>query len=648
MAKTLAAKLIEDHLQDGEMTPGEEIAIRIDQTLTQDATGTMVMLELEAMELDRAKTELSAQYVDHNLIQEDHKNPDDHRFLFSAAQRFGLWYSPPGNGISHAVHMQRFGIPGKSLLGSDSHTPAAGSLAMLAIGAGGINVAMAIAGQPFRLPMPEIWGIKLTGALSDWVSAKDVILEMLRRHGTDGARNRILEYYGPGVENLSAMDRHVICNMGAELGATTSVFPSDGETRRFMESCGRGDDWQALAADDGCEYDLTDELDLGTVVPLIAKPSSPGNVVEVNEVSGEDIYQSYIGSSANPGYRDFAVCADMVAGRTIANDVSFDINPTTRSLLEMLITDGRLGHLIQAGARLHQAGCNGCIGMGQAPASGQNSLRTTPRNFPDRSGTKDDAVWLCSPETATASALAGRIVDPREWAGGAGLDYPRIPSPDRIPLRGDNVIAPLNESQAKDVDLIKGPNVKSLPEFEELPDSLELPILLKVGDYVTTDEIMPAGAEVLPFRSNIPKIAEHVFSVCDESYVERARDTGDHAVVAGRDYGQGSSREHAALAPRYLGLRAVVAKSFARIAWQNLVAFGVLPLRCENEDDLDRLEQGKTLKLDNLQAAMESGEDIRATVDGEDIDISHDLSPRQREKILLGGAINWLKKEKLD
>ncbi|MDX1571158.1 MAG: aconitate hydratase, partial [Xanthomonadales bacterium] len=409
----LSRKLIRDHLVDGAMDPGEEISLRIDQTLTQDATGTLVMLELEAMDLDRTRAEVSVQYVDHNLVQEDHRNPDDHRFLYSAAQRFGLWYSGPGNGVSHPTHMQNFGIPGKTLLGSDSHTPAAGSLGMLAIGAGGIDVALAIAGEPFRVKMPEIWGVRLIGSLPDWVSAKDVILELLRRHGTDGARGRIIEYHGPGLENLSAMDRHVIANMGAELGATSTVFPSDERTRAFLASCGREDDWRQLSADADCAYDHEEEIELGDLVPLIAKPSSPGNVVPVEEVEGEPIYQAYIGSSANPGYRDFAVCAEMVRDATVDPGVSFDINPTNRSILEQLVRDGHLADLIAAGARIHQAGCNGCIGMGQAPASGQNSLRTVPRNFPSRSGTREDAVWLCSPETATASALRGEITDPR-------------------------------------------------------------------------------------------------------------------------------------------------------------------------------------------------------------------------------------------
>ena len=430
MGMNVSQKLINSHLHSGELIPGEEISIHIDQTLTQDATGTLVMLELEAMGLDRVKTDVSVQYVDHNLIQTDFKNPDDHLFLQSACKRYGVWFSRPGNGVSHPVHMQRFGVPGKTLLGSDSHTPAAGSLGMLAIGAGGLDVAMAMAGEPFYMKMPKIWGVKLTGKLPDWVSAKDVILEMLRRHDVDGGIGYIIEYYGPGVKSLTAMDRHVIANMGTELGATSTVFPSDEEVRHFLEEQSRGPYWSELVADVDAEYDRYEEVDLSTLVPLIAKPSSPGNVVPVEEVAGAPIYQSYIGSSANPGYRDFAIAAEMVKGQHVSEDVSLDINPTSRQLLEELIQSGEMNHLVHAGARLHQAGCNGCIGMGQAPASGRISLRTVPRNFPGRSGTMEDQVYLCSPETATASALRGAITDPRTL----DMPYPKIKLPKCGPL----------------------------------------------------------------------------------------------------------------------------------------------------------------------------------------------------------------------
>ena len=426
MGLNVAQKLIKSHLLSGAMTPGKEIGIRIDQTLTQDATGTLVMLELESMGLDSARTELSCQYVDHNLIQEDHKNPDDHLFLLSACQRFGIWYSRAGNGVSHPVHQERFGKPGKTMLGSDSHTPAAGAIGMLAIGAGGLEVAMAIAGEPFYVEMPSVWGIRLTGTLPDWVSAKDVILEMLRRHKTDGGKGRIIEYYGPGLACLSAMDRHVVANMGAELGATTSVFPSDDEIRHFLKRQKREQDWIELKADPDAIYDLQDEIDLSKLEPLIAMPSNPDNVVPVREVAGTEVYQTYIGSSANPGYRDFAIVAEIVRGRTAHPRVSLDINPSSRQILENLIRDGYIGPLIHAGARLHQAGCNGCIGMGQAPATDTISLRTVPRNFPGRSGTREDKVCLVSPETAAASALKGVITNPDTL----GIAYPRVSEPD--------------------------------------------------------------------------------------------------------------------------------------------------------------------------------------------------------------------------
>ncbi|HET7314831.1 aconitate hydratase [Salinisphaera sp.] len=638
MAQNVAQKLIESHFVDGEMTPGKEVALKIDQSLTQDATGTLVMLELEAMELDRVKTELSAQYVDHNLIQEDNKNPDDHIFLQSACERFGAWYSRPGNGVSHAVHMERFGRPGKTLLGSDSHTPAAGSMGMLAIGAGGLEVAMAMAGEPFHTKMPKVFGVKLTGELPDWVSAKDVILEMLRRHGVSGGVGKIIEYYGPGLDNLEAMDRHVIANMGAELGATTTVFPADDEIKRFMKSQGREDEYEELLADDGCEYDEHDEIDLSELVPLIAKPTSPGNVVPVSEIAGDELYQAYIGSSANPGYRDFAIAAEMVRGRTVSKSVSFDVNPSSRAMLQTLARDDRLGQLIASGARIHQAGCNGCIGMGQAPAYGRNSLRTTPRNFPGRSGTPEDAVYLCSPETAVASALMGEITDPRTLE----FEYPKVGNP-TDPVINDHMLeAPLPIEEAREVELVKGPNIKSLPDFDGIPDEFELPILLKVGDDISTDEILRAGAEVLPFRSNIPEIANFVYDVVDEEYPERAKETGDHAIVGGSNYGQGSSREHAAIAPRYLGLRVVIAKDYARIHWSNLVNFGVLPLTFADADALDKLEQGGKLKISGLHDALASSDTVSVETEGGDtIECKHALSERQVEILRAGGLINW-------
>jgi aconitate hydratase len=645
MAFNVSQKLIKSHLLEGEMNPGEMIGIRIDQTLTQDATGTLVMLELEAMGIRRVRTEVSVQYVDHNLIQADFRNPDDHLFLQSACERFGVWFSRPGNGVSHPVHMQHFGKPGKTLLGSDSHTPAAGSLGMLAIGAGGLDVAMAMAGHPFYLTMPKIWGVKLTGKLPDWVSAKDIILEMLRRHSVKGGLGHIIEYYGSGLKELSAMDRHVIANMGTELGATTTVFPSDDEIRRFLREHDRGEDWTELVPDPGAEYDRHDEIDLSTLEPLIARPSSPDAVVPVRELVGMPIYQSYIGSSANPGYRDFAIVAQIVKDRRVPSNVSFDINPTSRQLLEELIAEGEMGHLIHAGARLHQAGCNGCIGMGQAPASGKVSLRTVPRNFPGRSGTKEDQVYLCSPETAAASALTGVITDPREL----GIPYPKVKLPKKHILNKQMLIPPLPEEQAVRVELVKGPNIQLLPPTDVLPDRLEMPILLRVGDNISTDEIMPAGARVLPYRSNIPKISEFVFENIDPTYDQRALERtppGSHCIIAGENYGQGSSREHAAIAPRYLGLRMVIAKSFARIHRMNLVNFGILPVIFEDASLYDRLELGDVIVMENAREQLAGSVNDRTLVlsipkKKITFAVSHTLFPRMIEVVLAGGLTNW-------
>ncbi|QTM99752.1 aconitate hydratase [Sediminibacillus dalangtanensis] len=644
MPLNVTQKLIKEHLVSGEMISGTEIGLRIDQTLTQDATGTMVMLELEAMGLDYAKTEASAQYVDHNLIQVDSKNPDDHLFLQSATRRFGLYYSRPGNGVSHPVHMQRLAKPGKTLLGSDSHTCANGCMGMLAMGAGGIDVAMAIAGEPFYVKMPKVWGVKLTGELPEWVSAKDVIFELLKRHDVKGGVGRVIEYYGPGLKNLSAMDRHVIANMGAELGATGTVFPSDEEVKRFLNDQDREKDWMELKADRGATYDLEEEINLSELEPLIAKPSSPGNVVPVKEIAGEPIYQSYVGSSANPGYRDFAIAAEIVKGKQIADGISFDINPTSRQMLTDLVNEGHIANLLQAGARLHQAGCNGCIGMGQAPATGRNSLRTTPRNFPGRSGTKEDSVFLCSPETAAASALTGVITDPRTLK----MDYPKIRKPKKPTIDMNLLDAPLDPEQARQVELYKGPNIASIPEMDELPDQLELPVLLKMGDNISTDEILAGGARVLPFRSNLPEISKFTFEIVDESYYERSmavRGQGGHAIIGGFNYGQGSSREHAALAPRFLGLRAALVKDFARIHWQNLVNFGILPLTFVDEDDYAKLNQGDVLELTDLRNKIQQGNEFSISIKGKNqsIAVQHALSGRQVEMMLKGGLINWVR-----
>lgn len=636
--KNVAQKLIESHLLEGRMKAGEEIALRIDQTLTQDATGTMVMLELEAMDLTRAKTEVSVQYIDHNLLQTDFKNPDDHVFLRSACRKFGLWYSRPGNGVSHPVHMERFGIPGKTLLGSDSHTTAAGSLGMLAIGAGGLEVALAIAGEPFYVQMPKIWGVRLEGDMPNWVSAKDVILEMLRRHDVYGARGKIIEYYGPGLDNLSAMDRHVIANMGTELGATTTVFPSDTEVRRFLRTQDREEDWIEILPDEDANYDEYEEINLSELEPLIALPSSPGKVVPVHEVAGKEVYQTMIGSSANPGLRDFAIPALIMEGRQVDDRVSFDINPTSRQILENLSEMGLLNRLIHAGGRIHQSGCNGCIGMGQAPATGRISLRTVPRNFPGRSGTKEDQVYLCSPETAAASALTGVITDPRTL----DIEYPKFVEPDEITLNTTMLVPPAKLGEQNELE--KGPNIKPLPEFDALPDAIEGHVLMLVGDDISTDVIMPAGTKVLPYRSNIPEISRFVFSQIDETYYERAmklRETGSF-VVGGENYGQGSSREHAAIAPRYLGLRAVIAKSFARIHWQNLINFGILPLTFENPDDWERIDRDDVLSIVDVRGTIQRGrrlEVINKTKDHTYL-AEHSMSERQVQIMLAGSLIN--------
>ena len=651
MAYNVAQKLIASHLVAGGMIPGSEIGLHIDQTLTQDATGTLVMLELEALGLARARTEVSVQYVDHNLLQADSKNAEDHDFLRSACRRFGLWYSKAGNGVSHPTHMQRFGVPGKTLVGSDSHTPAAGSLGMLAIGVGGTEVATAIAGEPLYIKMPEIWGVRLTGHLPPWTSAKDAILEMLRRHGVHGGAHRILEYFGPGLATLTAMDRHVIANMGAELGATTTVFPADEQVRAFLRSEQREDDFTELLADADATYDVTEEIDLSTIEPLIALPSSPDNVVPVREVAGRPVAQVVIGSSANPGLRDFAIVAAIVKGRQSPPTLSFDVNPSSRQILQDLTKMGATYDLIRAGARLHQAGCMGCIGMGQAPANGSNSLRTMPRNFPGRSGTKEDSVYLCSPETAAAAALTGTITDPRDLTGLFGLEYPKLELPAVSSVNTSMLEEPLPPEEASEVTLVKGENISSLPVFGPLDDRIEAPVALALGDDVSTDEILQAGARALPYRSNIPKLAEFTFAQIDETYPARAaetRDTSGHIVVAGTNYGQGSSREHAAITPRFLGLRVVVADSFARIHWQNLANFGVLALEFANAADHHRIQQGDVLLLTGLRDALVTGNEIRVRNETRDEQyaVRHSLSRRQVEMLLAGGLIPWLRDRK--
>ena len=642
-------KLIKTHLLEGEMNPGNEIGLKIDHVLQQDATGTLVMLELEAFDLDRSKAEIAVQYVDHNILQTDHKNADDHLFLESAAKKFGYWYSRAGNGISHAVHFEHFGKPGKSLLGSDSHTCAGGGLGMLAIGTGGLDVAMASAGKPYYVKMPKVLGIELKGKLPKWVSAKDVVLEMLRRYDVKGGRGYILEYYGEGVKNLNIWDRHVIANMGTELGATTTVFPSDDLTKEFLRKQERQEHWEELIADEGASYDDHEEIILDELVPLIAKPSSPGNVVPVSEVAGQKVHQVVIGSSANPGLRDFWVVSQIVKDKQTPTDLSLDINPSTRSIMQNLTQNGWLAPLLSAGGRIHQSGCMGCIGMGQAPASGKISLRTMPRNFPGRSGTLDDQVYLCSPETAGASALTGEITDPRTIEDELNIAFPQWKEPENLVVNKQLLIAPVEDGQQ--VKLQKGPNIKSIPDFEELPDEFEIPVLLKMEDNISTDEILKAGTEVLPLRSNIPDISRYAYIDLDDSFHDRAKKAQQeyegHLVVGGENYAQGSSREHAALAPRYLGQRAVIAKSYARIGWQNLINFGIIPFVFKDSKDYDKLEQGDVLKFSNIRNSIENNDPISATVQGkeEEIELIVEISDRQRNVLLDGGVINVLKKE---
>ena len=643
----VSQKLIKSHLVYGEMNPGKEIGLKIDQTLTQDATGTMVMLELEAMGLDKVKTEISVQYVDHNLLQEDHKNADDHLFLKSAAQKFGFWYSRAGNGVSHPVHMERIGIPGKTLVGSDSHTPAAGALGMLALGAGGLDVTFAIAGEPLYFKMPKILGVNLTGKLPDWVSAKDVILEMLRKYDVHGCKGMIVEYYGEGLKELSAMDRHVIANMGTELGATTTVFPSDEQVLKFLQQQEREQDWIELKADEGAKYDLYDEINLSELEPMIACPSSPGNVVKVREVEGKHIGQAVVGSSANPGFRDFWIVGEILKGKLIHQDVSLDINPTSRQIIENLISTSSFASMIKSGGRFHQAGCLGCIGMGQAPATNKISLRTMPRNFPGRSGTVGDLVYLCSPETAAASALTGKITDPRDLEKIYKMNYPQFIELENPIINKDLLLSPpLNRTH---LVLEKGPNIKSLPEFTKLIDECSVPVLLKLNDNISTDEILKAGVHALSFRSNIPEISKSCYVALDEKYYSKARaakkEFGGHIIIAGENYAQGSSREHAAIAPRYLGQIAVIAKSYARIGWQNMANFGIVPFEFLNKEDYDTIDENDFIRLENIRKNFEEGTPHFAFNKTKKIKyfLKHDLSQRQIKIILLGGAVNYFR-----
>ena len=644
MGKNLAKKILENHLIEGELKAGAEIAIKIDHALLQDATGTMAMLEFIAMGVSRIKVDLAAQYIDHNLLQTDSKNADDHMFLMTAAQRYGIHLSKAGNGVSHQVHIERFGVPAKIMLGADSHTPTAAGIGMLAIGAGGLDVALAMAGNPYHLLCPKIWGIKLIGKLQPWVSGKDVILELLRRHTVDGGFGKIIEYYGPGVETLSATDRGTIGNMGAELGATTSIFPSDMRTREFLESQGRVDVWQPLAADEDAAYDEYDEIDLSKVEPLIACPSSPGNVVPVRKVKGALVDQVIIGSSVNSSFRDLMTVCRILDGRRVSPRVSFNINPGSRQVLENVASHGGILMLLRAGAQIHQPGCLGCIGMGQAPGTNQVSLRTFPRNFPGRSGTKNDRVYLCSPETAAAAGIFGEITDPRKL--GELMPWPAVANPEKYLLDDSSILFPLPPEEAAKVEIVTGPNIIHFPEFDPLPEDLKLAVVLKAGDDISTDTIMPAGNRVLPFRSNIPAISRFVFEQLDPDFSRRAQELGSGVVIGGENYGQGSSREHAALAPRYLGIRAKIAKSIARIHKANLINFGILPLIFKNPSDYDSILQGDTLVFRGIKDLIASGAgEIPVKIGGREFLTILDASDRDRQKLLAGGALNFVKQQ---
>ena len=642
MRRNLTHKILESHLVEGRLVQGTEIGIRIDHTLLQDATGTMALLEFETLGVERVKAELCVQYVDHNLLQTDSKNADDHRFLQTASARYGIIFSRPGNGVSHQVHMERFGAPGKTLLGADSHTPGAAGVSMLGIGAGGLDVALAMAGFPYYLPCPGVLGVRLTGRLPDWVSAKDVILEMLRRYDVKGCEGKIIEYYGPGVKNLSATDRETIGNMGAELGATSTLFPSDENTRRYLEAQGRGKVWKELAPDEGAEYDGHDEIDLSSLEPLIACPSSPGNVATVREVAGIRVDQTIVGSSVNSSFRDLMVVARIMEGRRCNPGTEFNVNPGSRQVLENVALHGGVISLLAAGARIHEPGCLGCIGMGQAPGTGQVSLRTMPRNFPGRSGTKDDKVYLCSPETIAAAALKGVITDPRDLS--REMHYPRIKDPDKYLIDESSLIFPADE--LRNTVVVRGPNIRSLPEFGPLPDTLEAEVALRVGDNISTDTIMPAGSKILPLRSNIEAISEYVYSQIAPDFAEECRKKGDVVVIGGENYGQGSSREHAALAPRFLGVRAKIVKSFARIHKANLCNFGILPLVFKEPNDYDYFRKGSRVRFPDVRGRVERGDrEIPVEIGGKSVITILDVSDRQRKHLLAGGTLNFVRKE---
>jgi aconitate hydratase len=637
MKGTITEKILKRHIVDGKAVAGEEIALRIDNTLTQDATGTMAYLQFEAIGIDRVRTELSVSFVDHNTLQIDFKNPDDHLYLQSAAQKYGVYFSRPGNGICHQVFLERFACPGKTLIGSDSHTPTAGGIGCFAMGAGGLDVAAAMAGSPFRIKCPVVVGVKLTGKLPDWVSAKDVILEVLRRIDVKGGVGKVLEYFGPGVENLSVPDRATITNMGTETGCTTSIFPSDDITREFMEAQGRGDKWIEILPDEDAEYDEIMEINLSELEPLVAMPHSPGNVKKVSEVAGMKVDQVAIGSCTNSSLRDLKVVANTLKGKTISGSLQLMISAGSRQVVEHLVDSGEMKYLVQSGARLLENACGPCIGMGAAPCSGGVSVRTFNRNFEGRSGTRDAQVLLTSPEVAVATAIKGVLTDPRELG-----DYPRIEMPKKFFINDNMIIKPLPPEEAKNVRVYYGPNIKPLPVFPALPDVLNGEVLLKVGDNITTDHIMPAGARVLPLRSNIPEISKYVFEAVDSDFYRRATEKKGGFIIGGENYGQGSSREHAALAPKYLGVKAVIVKSFARIHLANLINFGIVPLTFKDPEDYDRIEPGDV--LDVIIGDLKGEVVLKNISKGTDIVLEHSLSRLDAEILKAGGKLPWLKK----
>lgn len=634
MKDTLAERLLRDHLVDGTLAAGCEIGLSIDQGLTQDATGTMVFLELESMGIPAVRTSTAVSYVDHNIIQTDSRNADDHRFLQSCAAKFGVIYSPPGNGVSHHVHRQRFGIPGQTLLGSDSHTTTGGCLGMLAMGAGGVEVAMALAGHPYYIETPRIWGFYVEGEFAPFVSGKDLILELLRRYSCKAGTGKIAEFFGPGVRNMDMSARATIANMSVDMGFTAAIFPSDDVTRQSLERNGRGEHWRELRTGEAPEWDELTEVRLGEIVPMVACPSNPDNVKKASDLSDIAVQQVIIGSSCNGSYRDFMIAAKMVEGKTRHPSVSFDINTGSRQTLDNVLAAGGVAAFLEAGARIHEPGCLGCIGMGQAPATGTVSLRTFPRNFKGRSGTKDDQVYLCSPETAAASALTGRITDPRTLG-----KAPTVTCPDRYKFKPEWFVVPPKDGST--VEILRGPNIKPLPAFEALGETLDGTVLIKVGDNISTDIIMPAGNKILPYRSNIPAISEFVFETIDAEFPRRARACGGGVVIGGENYGQGSSREHAALAPRYLGVRAKIAKSFARIHKSNLINFGIVPLTFVNGGDYDFIRQGDTITIPGVRTLIAEGKtDIPIQTGGKTLMTRLEVSERQRRILLAGGILN--------